>query len=212
MFLRTDMFVLPFGEGPNSRIIMDLLYIAQTLKKARLQQKLTIDALAQKTSLSKGLISRLENFRITPSLKVLGKLTIALGLEMVDLFQPDVNFPVYLFGNLNEGEEIIRNHSDRYGITYSSLAYKKRDRKLDPFIVEYHPSTVKRSFLSHEMEEFFVLLEGKVDFFVMDESHGKTLTADDTVYLSKGIPHAVQLTSGEKQARALVIYREESGG
>jgi len=78
--------------------------------------------------------------------------------------------------------------------------------------VEYHPSATKRGFLRHEMEEFFVLLEGQVEFFVMDESHGRTLTAGETVYLSKGIPHAVQLLSGEKQARALVVYREESGG
>ena len=190
---------------------MDMLHIAQTLKKARLQQKLTIDALAQMSSLSKGLISRLENFRITPSLKVLGRLTEALGLDMVDLFQPDASSPAYLFGNLNEGEDIIRNHSDRYGITYSSLAYRKRDRKLDPFVVEYHPSTTKRGFLRHEMEEFFVLLEGKVEFFVIDESRVRTLTAGETVYLSKGIPHAVQLLPGEKWAKALVIYREEGG-
>ena len=189
---------------------MDLLYIAQTLKNARLQQKLTIDALAQKAGLSKALISRLENFRITPSLKVLGKLTESLGLEMADLFQPEAGSPAYLFGNLDEGEEIVRNNSDRYGMKYSSLAYKKRDRKLDPFVVEYSPSSEKRGFMQHEMEEFFVVLEGKVEFCVMDESNCRIMEIGETVYLSKDIPHSVRLCPGEKQAKALVVYREKS--
>lgn len=186
---------------------MDLLHISKVIKSARLQQKLTMAELARKTNLSKTLISRLENFRITPSLNVLNKITGALGIDMIDLFQSEASSPAYLFGNIKKGENIIRNNSNKYGIKYFMLAYKKLDRKLDPFIVEYRPSKNKRGFLTHEMEEFFVLLEGKVEFFVGDEEHCQTMKEGDTVYLSNGVPHAVQLSPGCKKAKALVTYR-----
>ena len=42
---------------------MDLVNVAHKIKELRLQQQLTIDQLAARSGLSKGYISRLENFR-----------------------------------------------------------------------------------------------------------------------------------------------------
>ncbi len=47
---------------------MDLLRIAQCVRQTRKQQNLTVEALADKSGFSKTYISRLENYRITPSI------------------------------------------------------------------------------------------------------------------------------------------------
>jgi transcriptional regulator with XRE-family HTH domain len=188
---------------------MDLLHISQTIKETRLRQKMTIAQIAQKAGLSKGFVSRLENFRITPSLNALNKIAQALGISMADLFLVDKRPPEYLFGRLDDGEEIIRDNSDKFGMRYFSLAYKKLDRKLDPFLIEYYPRAEKREFLMHQADEFFLLLEGKLNFFIFDETNCRTLTKGDTVYLSRNIPHTVRLCPGQKCAKALIIYREE---
>lgn len=187
---------------------MDLVHISQTIRNTRQKQKLTVDQLAAKTGFSKGFISRLENFRVTPSLNSLMKITEALGIGMSELFQPEAQSPKVVFGNMEEGEEIVRDEGKKFGIRYFSLAFKMLDRKLNPFIIEYSPSRQQRDFLMHPTDEFFILLDGKIDFMTFDESNLKQLVPGDTVYLAKDIPHAVRLTKGCKKAKALVIYNE----
>lgn len=187
---------------------MDLVHISQVLKAARLKQHMTIERLAKKIRLSKGFISRLENFRITPSLNALNRIALALGLEMADLFQPEASSPKVTFGNLREGEQIERDEGHRFGIDYYSLAYKKLNRQISPFLLTYRPTRKAREFLMHNTEEFYLVLEGQVDFYVYDEAHVRTLKQGDTVYLSKGIPHTARLSPGHTLAQALVVYHE----
>ena len=59
---------------------MDLVNVANKVKQLRHQQKLTIDQLAARTGLSKGYISRLENFRTGASLRALNLIAAALGV------------------------------------------------------------------------------------------------------------------------------------
>lgn len=188
---------------------MDMLHISQTIKKARGLQKMTIDQVATKSGLSKGFISRLENFRVMPSLNALSKIASAVGLTMADLFQPSVSSPQIVFGKVNEGEEIVRDQSNLFGLKYFSLAHGKLDRKMSPFIVEYHPCDNLRELMMHPTDEFYLLLEGKVNFFTFDMTNPKLLGAGETVYMSKNIPHTVRLAEGEKVAKAFVIYHEE---
>lgn len=187
---------------------MNLIHISQTIRNTRQKQQLTIDQLAARTGFSKGFISRLENFRVTPSLNSLMKITDALGMDMAELFQPQAQSPKVIFGNMDEGEEIIRDEGKKYGIRYFSLAFKMLDRKLNPFIIEYSQSRQQRDFLMHPTDEFFILLEGKIDFMTFDEKNLRQLQPGDTVYLARDIPHTVRLTKGCKKAKALVIYNE----
>ena len=61
---------------------MDLIQLSQTIRKIRLAQNMTIEQLAQKSGFSKGFISQVENFRITPSLKALIRIAEALGIPV----------------------------------------------------------------------------------------------------------------------------------
>ncbi len=189
---------------------MDLFHISQILKQARLTQQLTMDQLSARTGLSKTFISRLENFRITPSLNALSKVAQSLGVNMADLFTPEAKPQPVVFGRINEGEPIDRDDGNKFGLAYFALAYKKLDREINPFLIEYTPSEKQREFLMHPTDEFFVLLSGKVDFYTFDESNCKTLKKGDTSYLSKNIPHTVYLHPGQNKAQALVIYGQES--
>ena len=66
---------------------MDLLQISQNIRNIRQTQKMTVEQLAAKSGFSKGFISQVENFRVTPSLKALDKIAAALGLSLGDLFR-----------------------------------------------------------------------------------------------------------------------------
>jgi transcriptional regulator with XRE-family HTH domain len=185
---------------------MDLLHIATKLKKLRLAQGLTVANLAEKSGFSNAFISRVENFRINPSLNALARIADALGIDMAELFQDGDNGPGYVFSKMDEGEPLVRDDSDKYGMRYFSLAYSKIDRKMNPFVIEYEKSESARPMLMHDDDEFFLLLEGEVDFIISDTANRRRMVPGDTVYLSKNIPHTVELPESAKFAKALVIY------
>ena len=68
---------------------MNLLELSQNIRKIRIEQNMTVEQLAKNSGFSKGFISQVENFRITPSLKALTRIADALGVSMSMLFAED---------------------------------------------------------------------------------------------------------------------------
>ena len=186
---------------------MNLLELSQTIRKVRQAQKMTVEQLARRSGFSKGFISQVENFRITPSLKALLKIADALGIDVGDLFRNNSSAEPFTFSRLDEGEELQIDSSAEYGIRYLALAYRQLGRKMDPFILEYTPAS-PRELMMHEAEEFFVVLEGILDYCIYDDKHPHRMSPGDTVYLKANIPHRAALAPGCSYAKGLVIYSE----
>lgn len=189
---------------------MNLLELSQTIRAIRKKQGVTVEYLAKKSGFSKGFISQVENFRITPSLKALIRIAEALGVSVENLFngQQTPGKP-YSFGNLSDGTTLDRDAGEMHGIHYSALAFSQIGRKMDPFIIEYTPGS-PRDFLMHETEEFFVLLEGQLDYYIYDDSNCRRMAPGDTVYMMANIPHRVSLPEGCESAKALIVYSDET--
>ena len=127
---------------------------------------------------------------------------------MAELFSEDgPSSPPYLFGNLDEGEELHRDEGEKFGIRYLSLAHRQLGRQMDPFTVEYTPAS-PRDFMCHDSEEFFVLLEGELIYFICDDTTKKVLKTGDTIYLQANVPHRVELANKCQKAKGLIIYAE----
>ena len=165
---------------------MNLLELSQTIRKVRIAQGMTVEQLAKKSSFSKGFISQVENFRQTPSLKALVRIAEALGLPVSRLFS---------------------ENGENHGIRYLALAYQQIGRKMDPFLIEYTPGA-PRDFMFHDTEEFFLLLEGRLNYYLYDNSGLHEMKAGDTLYMKANIPHRVQLPDGCTFAKGLVIYTD----
>ena len=58
---------------------MNLLELSQNIRKVRIEQDMTVEALAKASGFSKGFISQVENFRLTPSLKALTRIALRTG-------------------------------------------------------------------------------------------------------------------------------------
>ena len=190
---------------------MDLLRISQNVRALRIAQGMTVDQLAAKSGFSKGFISQVENFRITPSLKAVNKIASALGIELTVLFQTDARIPEYTFGNIGSGEEVIRDNGGHFGIVYRALAYRQIDRLMDPFIIEYHRAAEERDFMLHDTEEFFILLEGELNYFLCDNDTHRLMHPNDTIYLKANVPHRAETAPGCTEAKALIVYSEVEG-
>ena len=66
-----------------------------------------------------------------------------------------------------------------------------------------------RPMMRHDTEEFFVMLDGKVDFFIGGNETAEKLSAGQTLYLRTNVPHQVKLSAGCDFAKALVVYAKK---
>ena len=190
---------------------MNLLELSQTIRRLRQERRMTVEQLAQRSSFSKGFISQVENFRISPSLKALNRIAEALNVDLKTLFESSDQKAEYTFGTIADGFELQRDDSAEYGMRYLALAGNLSGRKLDPFVVEYHSTAMPRDFMAHETEEFFMLMSGEVNFYVYDNNTVQRLTPGGTVYLKANVPHRAETAPGSDEAKALIVYSEVEG-
>jgi quercetin dioxygenase-like cupin family protein len=88
-------------------------------------------------------------------------------------------------------------------LSFYSLAQGKKDRSMEPFVVDVRPGQGGEApSSSHEGEEFIYVLEGAVEIRYGSETI--KLGAGDSAYYDSIVPH---LVSSEAPARILaVIY------
>ncbi len=163
----------------------ELIYsIGEKMKALRLQQKLTINDVAQRTNLTKSLISQIENGKSLPSLKSLIALTTALGSTVG-----------YLFSNDTDTSEIVVRASDRKvlttgnGVTLYLLTSSLRNRKVEFLSVVYEKGATSGILHSHNGEEYGLVLKGRLEVTVRDESY--ILEQGDSIVINSENPHKI---------------------
>jgi quercetin dioxygenase-like cupin family protein len=89
------------------------------------------------------------------------------------------------------------------GYTYELLAFKKDDKHMEPFIVQFDlKERDEVPMQKHKGEEFLHVLEGTLEFFTEDEVI--VLEKGDSVYFDSGIPHGYR-GLGDTPPKALVV-------
>ncbi len=64
---------------------MNLVQLAQRIRALRGERNLTLEQVAERANLTKSVLSKVENFRVTPSLPALSKIAEALGVTVAEL-------------------------------------------------------------------------------------------------------------------------------
>lgn len=165
---------------------MNLVELAQRIKNLRLQQHLTLEQVASQTGLTRSWLSKVENFRVTPSLPALGQIADALGVPVSQLFEGLDRRPQIVVIRRDERQKVERD-GESSDILYESLAYKRSSRVMDPFLLTVPPGGERREALGHEGEEFLIVISGRVDMWYSDEVFH--LAEGDSLYFDAHIEH-----------------------
>ncbi len=181
--------------------------VGEKIKKLREEKGVSLQEFAEKSGFSSALLSQIENHMVSPPLGTLIKLSKALGVEIGYFFE-DVREAPYTLVRHNERKNISRVASKmgkKYGYSYESLAFDKKGRHMEPFLVTLEPSTVKDQHLySHEGEEFIFVLEGKMSVQLAD--HTDILEPGDSIYFDSIMPHRVECVDEKETIIVAVIY------
>ena len=170
---------------------------------------MTLEALAAATGFTRGYLSKIENAKKIPPIGSLQRIAQALHADLAGFFQTEPSDAAderVSLVRVSERRSVVRGGT-AFGYDYVSLAYKIRNKHIEPFIFTFPADINKDVSFEHEGEEVLFLLSGRVEF----EIGGKTwsLETGDTLFFDASLPHRGRSIGGE--ARALVvIYRPDS--
>ncbi len=181
---------------------MNLVELASRIKSTRMAKGYTLDRVAEISGLGKGLLSKVENFRVTPSLPTLAKLCEALGMSLSELFEGLDDKPKLSIVRSSERKNIERD-SEQSDIRYHALAHGRPDRNMDPFVLEVPAGGGRREAMPHEGEEFLIVLEGQVSFEYNGQTHA--LKEGDAAYFDAEVDHRV-FNPDATDARLLCVF------
>ena len=95
---------------------------------------------------------------------------------------------------------------DRYpGYVFESLSPRFKDKVMEPLLVTLMPGQPEAPLVTHEGQEFNLVLEGEIVITYGDKEY--TLSAGDAVYFDPTYPHG-QKAIGKEKARFLTVITE----
>jgi transcriptional regulator with XRE-family HTH domain len=159
--------------------------IAGRLRSERRRLGLTLQELADRSGLSVGMISKLENAQASPSLRTLARLAQALDVPITTFFRGFEEERDASYVRAGEGIELVRRGT-RHGHRYRLLAAPKGpNRRIQPFLVELTDESEAFPLFQHAGREFLYMLTGRLTYRygrqTYDLAPGDSLMLDGTV-------------------------------
>lgn len=163
-------------------------FLGNSIRQLRLQHSLTLAEISDRTQISRGMLSKIENGLSSTSLENLEHIANALGVTLSSLFQ-GYNLPKSAVQHVKKGQgmEVVRRGT-RSGHTYQLLAYDQGPQKLfEPFLISLEDPGEEFPNFEHPGTEFIYMLEGEVEYRVGEEVF--VLEPGDSLTFRGEIPH-----------------------
>ena len=184
-------------------------FLGRAIHELRRHDHLTIAEVAQQASISRGMLSKIENGQVSCSLETLNKIAGALGVSLSHLFRyynvPAGNAQLVRNGT---GMEVVRRGTKR-GHTYHLLAYDQGPQKLfEPFLVTMDDASEVYPAFEHPGTEFIYVLKGKIQY-----RHGSELyllNPGDSLSFRGEVPHGPEkLIKTPIVLLSIIMYGEQ---
>jgi transcriptional regulator with XRE-family HTH domain len=171
--------------------------IGREVRAFRQQLDMTVMELAKAAGLSTGMLSKIENGGISPSLSTLQALSRALHVPVTAFFRRFEEERAATFVRAGEGLKIERRGT-RAGHQYELLGHSGGKRVLvEPYLITLTEESDVFPLFQHSGLEFIYMLEGEVGYRHSDKTY--VLRPGDSLYFDADAPH------GPEELRKLPI-------
>lgn len=182
-------------------------FVGKKIKSIRELKNLSVEEVAERSTLSVEQVKSIEEDKNLPSLSPLIKIARALGVRIgTFLDDNDELGPVVCRKDQRtQGISFSNGASDaRKNMDYFSLAGHKAGRHMEPFIIDVHPLDGDYTMSNHEGEEFIYVLEGSIEICYGKEKYA--LEQGDSIFYDSIVNHHVHGKGSQKAKILAVIY------
>lgn len=182
-----------------------ILLIGEKLKSKRTQKNITLEELANRAGVTKGLISQIENNRTVPSLPVLFNLIHSLGEDLKSFFEDMhehfTNGHVLI---VRKGEEKAFEKEPVKGFSYKRILTKSIvAQALDIAVLELKKGAARKQMIQTDAFECKHILKGSIEYHIEKEKF--ILNTGDTLFFDGRAKHRLR-NIGTTEAAILVVY------
>ena len=161
--------------------------IAERVREFRLHLGLTVGQLAELTSLSKGMLSKIENAQASPSLATLARLSEALQVPVTAFFRGLNEEQDVLFVKAGQGLDIEHKGSGT-GRRYELLGIMRApNNNLEPVRVTLTERSNTFPLYQHAGTELIYMLTGRMEYGYGSSRY--LLESGDALQFIGGVPH-----------------------
>ena len=161
--------------------------IAKRVREYRTQLGLTVEQLADRSGISKGMLSKIENAQASPSLATLARLSGALQVPVTAFFRGLNEEQDVLYLKAGKGLDIEHKWSGS-GRRYQSLGIMRApNNTLEPVLVTLTERVETFPLYQHAGTELIYMLTGRMEY-----GYGSTrylMETGDALQFAGGVPH-----------------------
>jgi transcriptional regulator with XRE-family HTH domain len=188
--------------APTDEWEASLSGIGTRLRHARLTRGARLKDVAGAAGCSESLVSKIENNKAQPSLRVLHKICAVLKVNFADLFVPPDDASAVVMHN---GQRpVIELDASRRGagIRMERVIPYARGHLLQSNIHIVAPGGASDGLISHEGEEVGYIIAGELELIVGDKTY--SVSAGDTFCFRSELEHGYR-NRGKNEARILFV-------
>ena len=182
-----------------------IIQISNKIKEKRKAKGITIQELADRAQVSKGLISQIENNRTVPSLLVLINIIKALRLDMNEFFNE--------IDQQTQSAKVIIKQKAAYqefekepakGFIYKRVLTKNvKNFPVDIVLLELKKGATRAQTVKTDAYEYKYIIKGRVEYLIDNEKY--ILEEGDSLFFDGRLGHKPS-NIGPENAQILVVY------
>lgn len=166
------------------------VWIGSQVKTLRTALGMTMAELSKGTSISVGMLSKIENGQTSPSLATLQSLATALNIPLASFFQKFDDTREASFVKAGDGL-VIERRGTRSGHIYQLLGAPLRNKvKMEPYLITLTSDSDAYPIFQHPGVEFIYMLEGELVYRHANKDF--RLEPGDTLFFDAEAPHGPQ--------------------
>ena len=179
--------------------------IGAKIKLLRRANKLTLQDVANETGFSTALLSQIENNNVSPPIATLSKIANFFDVKIGHFFnenEEECRFEVLRSDERTVIPRVVSRDGTNHGYFYESLSVRKKNRKMDPFLLTLNEKVTSTDTYSHNGEEFLFIMKGTAELLLDDQRI--LLNEGDSVYFDASLKHRL-LSSVSDEVKVMVV-------
>jgi transcriptional regulator with XRE-family HTH domain len=183
--------------------------LGEQVRKLRRERDLSVSDLAGAAAISNGMLSKIENGQISPSLSTLQSLAVALGVSVTALFQEVDERRDASFVRAGQGA-VIQRRGTKVGHVYQLLGDAiGSDIAVEPFLITLEDKAVPYTGFRHAGTEFIYMLTGEVIYRHGEQSY-HLKPGDSLLFDSAALHGPEKLVKRPMTYLSIIVYSRET--
>lgn len=182
--------------------------IGAKIKELRRAKKLTLQDVANETGFSPALLSQIENNNVSPPIATLSKIAHFFDVKIGYFFTENEEECLYEVLRGNERTvipRVVSQDGTNHGYFYESLSVRKKNKKMDPFLLTLNEKVTNTDTYSHNGEELLFVMKGTAELLLDDQRI--VLNEGDSVYFDANLKHRLLSSTCDEVKVMVVVMR-----